>query len=197
MGGKQLAVGASDRAGEMRKIASRLHIETQKAIGQQKPTVLLLGPTMSANNDGSVLRKELQKRIWSIGVTVLAEHDEMKKVARKSLRSVNNLSRLEIYIAKIVDLVVIIPDSPGSFAELGMFAVRKSVCHKMVILFRKKFKGDKSYIQLGPRKYAEGMRAKPVFIDYADIDNAWKKVAVFINNVKAEMADRYDVAGME
>lgn len=197
MGSEQLTVSAEDRASEMRKIASRLYVATQKAIDQQKPTVLLLGPTMSANNDGSALRKGLQERIWSIGVTVLAEHDEMEKVAEKIWKRINNLSRLELNIAKIVDLVVIIPDSPGSFAELGMFAMQNSICHKMVILLRKEFKKDKSYIQLGPRRYAEELRAEPIFIDYKDIDNAWKKVAVFVYRAKAAMADRYDVAGME
>jgi hypothetical protein len=177
----------------MSEIAAKLHAATQKAIDQQKPTVLLLGPTLGTKSDGSILRKELKERIWGIGVTVLAEHDDMKKVARKSLKSVNNLARLELHIAKIVDLVVIIPDSPGSFAELGMFAIQRPFCHKMVMLLRKEFKKDKSYIQLGPRKYAEELRAEPVFIDYKDIDSAWKILKSFVYRAKAEMADRYDI----
>ncbi|MFL1906780.1 retron St85 family effector protein [Plesiomonas shigelloides] len=62
----------------------------------------------------------------------------------------NSLQRLEESLASAVDLIVLIPESPGSFAELGAFSSDRLLANKMVVLRLNKFKSDKSFINHGP-----------------------------------------------
>ncbi|MBN3069912.1 UDP-3-O-(3-hydroxymyristoyl)glucosamine N-acyltransferase [Pectobacterium brasiliense] len=62
----------------------------------------------------------------------------------------NSLLKLEEQLAQAVDLIILIPESPGSFAELGAFSMRKELAQKMLVLRQGKFKSDKSFINHGP-----------------------------------------------
>ncbi|WP_197710769.1 MULTISPECIES: retron St85 family effector protein [Serratia] len=62
----------------------------------------------------------------------------------------NSLLALEEQLAEAVDLIILIPESPGSFAELGAFSMRKELASKMLILRQGKYKSDKSFINHGP-----------------------------------------------
>lgn len=64
----------------------------------------------------------------------------------------NNLAVIENVIAKTVDSLLIFPESPGSFAELGLFAANESICAKMLIALLAEHQGD-SFITLGPVKH--------------------------------------------
>lgn len=62
----------------------------------------------------------------------------------------NSLLKLEEQLAQAVDLIILIPESPGSFAELGAFSMRKELAQKMLVLRQGKYKSDKSFINHGP-----------------------------------------------
>lgn len=62
----------------------------------------------------------------------------------------NSLLKLEEQLAQAVDLIILIPESPGSFAELGAFSMRKELAQKMLVLRQSRFKSDKSFINHGP-----------------------------------------------
>ena len=62
----------------------------------------------------------------------------------------NSLLKLEEQLAQAVDLIILIPESPGSFAELGAFSMRKELAQKMLVLRQSKYKSDKSFINHGP-----------------------------------------------
>ncbi|EAT6679566.1 UDP-3-O-(3-hydroxymyristoyl)glucosamine N-acyltransferase, partial [Salmonella enterica] len=62
----------------------------------------------------------------------------------------NSLLSLEQQLAEAVDLIILIPESPGSFAELGAFSTRKELAEKMLVLRQNKYKADKSFINHGP-----------------------------------------------
>lgn len=64
----------------------------------------------------------------------------------------SNLSDFEKLIAETVDSVVIFPESPGSFAELGYFSAFKDICKKTFVCVREEYQ-DNSFISLGPIHY--------------------------------------------
>ncbi len=62
----------------------------------------------------------------------------------------NSLLSLETQLADSVDLIVLIPESPGSFAELGAFSMDKTLAKKMLVMRLGEFKSGKSFINHGP-----------------------------------------------
>lgn len=71
----------------------------------------------------------------------------------------NNLYRSTTYrdlitfeenIAKLVALIVIITESPGSIAELGAFASIPDISDKLILIVRHQYANDKSFIRYGP-----------------------------------------------
>ena len=66
-----------------------------------------------------------------------------------SSRSKDLLS-LENLLADSVDVILMIPESPGSFAELGAFANNEKLRAKIVCIIDEKYKKNKSFINQGP-----------------------------------------------
>lgn len=60
-----------------------------------------------------------------------------------------NISHFEKTIAEAVDSVLIFPESPGSFAELGYFSAYDSVAKKTLVAIREEYQSN-SFINLGP-----------------------------------------------
>ncbi|QLA00418.1 UDP-3-O-(3-hydroxymyristoyl)glucosamine N-acyltransferase [Enterobacter cloacae] len=72
----------------------------------------------------------------------------------------NSLLSLEQQLAEAVDLIILIPESPGSFAELGAFSTQKELAEKMLVLRPKKYKSDKSFINHGPIRLVRSYKGK-------------------------------------
>ena len=186
----RLMTNTLDRAKEMSIFRKRLEKSIKATIDRQKPEVLLLGPKMDGEGDSSRLRRELKERLWGLGLPVYAEHAEMVRAAKKGFKSCDNLSRLELHIAHIVQLIILIPDSPGSFAELGLFAHHEEISRRLVILYNKRAKGvTKSFIFLGPIKYADELKVEILPTDYRKIERVWAKIVKYIEREKTRMAD--------
>jgi len=77
-----------------------------------------------------------------------------------------DLLSLENLLVDSVDVVVVIPESAGSIAELGAFANNEKLRRKMVCVLRKEFRKDKSFINQGPVKLIK--RTNPGAIVYLD-----------------------------
>lgn len=60
-----------------------------------------------------------------------------------------NISRFERTIAETVDSVLIFPESPGSFAELGYFSAHESIAKKTLVAIDINHQNN-SFINLGP-----------------------------------------------
>ncbi|XQK49223.1 retron St85 family effector protein [Escherichia coli] len=61
----------------------------------------------------------------------------------------HSLLSLENILADSVDVIIIIPESPGSFAELGAFSNNEKLCKKMICLQDDKFKLKKAFLIMG------------------------------------------------
>jgi hypothetical protein len=97
----------------------------------------------------------------------------------------NDLLSLENLLAESVDAVVLIPESPGSFAELGAFASNEKLRSKLVCIIDKKYKKDKSFINKGPLKLVKIANKNALFfIDTMDISNEISKITSTIKKMK-------------
>ncbi len=72
----------------------------------------------------------------------------------------NSLLALEEHLAKAVDLIAIIPESPGSFAELGAFSSQEKLAKKTVVFRLSKYKSDRSFINHGPIRLIKKHKGK-------------------------------------
>lgn len=61
-----------------------------------------------------------------------------------------NLLELEDILAENSDYIVIVSESPGSYAELGAFANNENIRKKTIVLSHTKYKNSRSFITQGP-----------------------------------------------
>ncbi len=90
------------------------------------------------------------------------------------------------------DILIIIPESPGSFAEIGMVASminnhknnaeKEKHAKKILILLDKKYKYDESFIKNGPVKIIKTYGGKSFNIDYESNDFSYIFKNILVNN---------------
>jgi hypothetical protein len=61
-----------------------------------------------------------------------------------------DLISFEEDIARIASVVLVIPESPGSLAELGAFATNDVIRRALRVIMRTRHENDESFIRLGP-----------------------------------------------
>lgn len=61
-----------------------------------------------------------------------------------------NIAEFELILSDLADCVVLIPESPGSIAELGYFSALEKTREKLLVVTDLKFQGDESFLSLGP-----------------------------------------------
>jgi len=105
-----------------------------------------------------------------------------------SSRSKDLLS-LENLLADSVDVILMIPESPGSFAELGAFANNEKLRAKIVCIIDEKYKKNKSFINQGPIKLIKKANKSGVlFIDPNDLSNEMDEIKYAINFTRKNSA---------
>jgi hypothetical protein len=90
-------------------------------------------------------------------------------------RQGKDLLSLENILAKSIDVILIIPESPGSFAELGAFSNVESLRKKIVCIVDQKYKKDKSFINQGPIRLIKKTNKNAIV--YVDPDNLTKDLS--------------------
>lgn len=91
-----------------------------------------------------------------------------------------SLLELENILADSVDAIVLFPESPGSFAELGAFSNNEKLARKMVVLINNKYKSDKSFINYGPvRLVRKSKVGKVLNFNDNDFDTALGSEALY------------------
>ena len=103
----------------------------------------------------------------------------------------HSLLELENILADSVDAIVIIPESPGSFAELGAFSNNQKLAEKIVCVSDKKFKREKSFINYGPiRLIKRSEYGQVIYEDYSNLDDKeakhklYRRVSSIISKIK-------------
>lgn len=73
-----------------------------------------------------------------------------------------DLLAFESDIAHISSLIVIILESPGALAELGLFVKNKALKNKILVFVRQDHYEESSFIRLGPLRYLQGVKESSV-----------------------------------
>lgn len=83
----------------------------------------------------------------------------------------NDALLLEKRLADLADLIVVIVESPGTFAELGAFSLDPKLNPKLLAILDRQFERDESFINLGPvRTLAKtSSYGRPIFTDFSVI----------------------------
>jgi hypothetical protein len=91
---------------------------------------------------------------WSVtelpDFIVLLAEDAFKQTRSYRLSQVVNLAAFESAIARIADIVVIFPESPGSCAEVGFFSNSPRIPVKTIVGNDVSYRGDPSFLNFGP-----------------------------------------------
>lgn len=149
-------------------------------------------PGTGAKNKAKRLRYDLHSRLGDFGWTVtMGEYEKLVGAAHPLLGARTTAENAELLHAKNhADAVVMLPSSPGSFLELGAFALYRDVCHKMLILVDKKHEADPpNYLNSGPLRGAEHKGAKIIYVEYDDTDACWDIVKEFVTDQGNRVAE--------
>jgi hypothetical protein len=126
------------------------------------------------SNIRAFLKVKIEEQVKGCKVT-LAEHKKLIEAYSRAIGEIGgpqyeNLTDYELQLAHWADLVVILPNSAGSIAELGMFAVAKQIAPKLLIFFDQTY-GLKSYIWNGPIRAAcaPTRRSQVVVTEYKNV----------------------------
>jgi hypothetical protein len=154
-----------------------------KAVDETPFTIFVCGPGFSRRS-GATLRRYISVQIERkiSGVTVVwGEHRDFRgQVGKVVLRKFNDVTKELDFAQKESDLVVIFPDSPGSFIELGIFGMHPRVCARLVIVFDKRYKGSKSFAINAMARAARNQKATIRFVRYQDRRNALRQIEALV-----------------
>ncbi len=112
----------------------------------------------------------------------LGEHQDLLDIGAEAFGNLANAHNSELLVAKkYSDAVIILPSSPGSFCEIGLFAEHSAICEKMLIIVDEQFREAKSYFSLGPLAEAESKKSRVEYCKYDDTEQMWAIVQNFLS----------------
>jgi hypothetical protein len=144
--------------------------------------LFIAGPYIDVNKEksdpdnsktlGKSLRYEVYEHFKNNGHNIyLGEDVELKKIGDSHYGSLSNAVFFERhYIKDNINALIVFPDGPGVFCEFGDWATTKETCKKMLVVIKKEYEGERSYINDGTVKAAKHFGATIAYIDYADLD---------------------------
>jgi hypothetical protein len=137
------------------------------------------------------LRKQLEN---DKNLAIFYPEDMFKELLN---RKKYDLFTLENFLAENSDLIMIVCESPGSFAELGAFTENNKLASKLLVLIQKKYKNDKSFIVQGPIRYIEKQDKKKVIYFNNDMKSMEKAVKKYLKEKywfygKKRLAKKYE-----
>lgn len=159
-------------------------------------TVFLAGPFIRPDvalepnsSDASKLRYEIFHRLTREGFIVsLGIYPDLLASFQTGTGMYHNSAEAELTHARdVASLVIMIPDSPGSFAEIGAFSLKEEICRKMIILADVARKRNLGYLNTGPVACAEAFGSTVERVDYKDVEACIKAVTKFTHKVKTQI----------
>lgn len=104
-----------------------------------------------------------------------------------------DLLGLEEILANSVDAIVIFPESPGSFAELGAFSGNQHLRHKTICVCEEDYKKALSFINVGPIKILRNVKpSRVIYFKYKSLSDKTAtralagKIATQVRSIKKE-----------
>lgn len=114
------------------------------------PSIFLCGGAKSIRRER--LRNYLLKQVPNLLGVFYAE-----RVWEHLTSHASSMSALEMEaeLAKLADIVIVIVESPGTFAELGAFSLSPELRAKMLPIVDSKYKDQESFIVTGPLRWID------------------------------------------
>ncbi|WP_318840887.1 MULTISPECIES: retron St85 family effector protein [Pseudomonas] len=98
-----------------------------------------------------------------------------------------DLLAFESDIAHISSLIVIILESAGALAELGVFVKNKTLRNKIIVFVSQEHYEEDSFIKLGPLRYLQGIKESSVCAYPWDQDNLKKSLSSSLQEMREDI----------
>ncbi len=169
---------------DCKKISIKIREDIFKPVNTYKTTFFLCGSDISQKDKMRYkIAEEINNRWDSFQYDIIYPEDIFEELLYSS--QAKDLLSLENLLAESVDAVVLIPESPGSFAELGAFANNEKLRSKLICIVDKKFKKDRSFINQGPLKLVrKANKQSLIFVDPGNIQNVAEKLSASLKKMK-------------
>ena len=177
---------------ECKKLSIKIRDDIFKPVNTYKTTIFLCGADLSQKDKIRYKIDKVLRNWWySIQYDIIYPEDIFEELLYSS--QTKDLLSLENLLAESVDAIVLIPESPGSFTELGAFANNEKVRNKLICIIDEKYKKNKSFINQGPLKlvkkaYKHGL----IFINPNEIDKEVDKLNTSLKKMKKSSSKRKD-----
>ncbi|MGV1065401.1 retron St85 family effector protein [Clostridium perfringens] len=151
----------------------KLYNEVYKKINREYIDVFLCG---GVSTNSECIRDKVREIMERNNIRVLYPEDMFMDILTKNRDK--DLLSLEKFLAENSDIICVLPESAGSFVELGAFTNNNETLGKLFVMINRKYEKDKSFIIMGPVKYIINKKGKERIIFYKDndIDRAVKKI---------------------
>lgn len=169
---------------DCKKLALRIKDEFFKPINTYKTTIFLCGADFTNKDKIRYKTAQALGDFWySYQYDIIYPEDIFDELLYSSQSK--DLLTLENLLADSVDAIVLIPESPGSFAELGAFANDEKLRQKIICVIDKKYRKDKSFINQGPVKLVKkANKSGIIFIDPSKMNTEVEKISSSLNKIK-------------
>lgn len=152
---------------------------------------MVFGPNINGTTLGAKLRSYIIHKCDEYGVTLRCEHSDFINNHRTMLGTNKNLVFAELDATRFVDAIIIIPDSPGSFTELGMLSPCKNIHQKVLILFKHIYANhNNSFVHEGPKLAFTENHATIKYVNYRKKQSTWEEIEPFLREKKADKYER-------
>ena len=176
--------------GDIARLKVKLEDALDVSISEIPIDLVVMGPGLEETTPAAILRRKIIKEAAKYGATIEPEHPDLIEISEKKLAGGHHLTAYEMHLVDISDLVVIIPDSPGSFCELGLFATYTAASQKMLVLTSEDYPREGTYVADGPLTAARHNLAEVHFVDYTDFAVSWALVESRLQKIRAERVMR-------
>jgi hypothetical protein len=168
-------------------LAQRLRDEVVARIASRKKTLFLCGKSLDDETGlrAAIAREIGRSRLTSLRFALVYPEELFEELLsgpfHKDLLSRENL------IADAVDAIVLVPESPGSLAELGAFANHEQLRRRLVCVQDIAYRRKKSFVNYGPiRLLTDKKVGKVVYINPADIRISVRDILKAVGSVSGE-----------
>jgi len=157
-----------------------------------KRTIFLCGADISQKNKMRFkIADALNKSVHSFFYDIVYPEDIFEELLFSSKSK--DLLSLEGLLAESVDAIVLIPESPGSFTELGAFAKDEQLRNKLICVLKKRYKKKKSFINQGPLKLVKKANKEGVlFVNPDDIPGEITRLHTALGKIKKRSSKKSD-----
>jgi hypothetical protein len=177
---------------DCKKLAFKILKDIFEPVNTYKITIFLCGAAITQKEKMRFKVAEALSDWWYDSLYDIIYPEDLFDELLYGLRSKDLLS-LENMLAESVDAILLIPESPGSFAELGAFANDERLRKKLICIVDKNYKKDKSFINQGPLKLVR--QANKHGIIYVDTNEIKKKIDDVHTSLKKMKKSSHKIGG--